>query len=64
MAAATKVATGAVLTATRAATGAVVSEALAAAAGELVAVKVEVAPWVVAREGAEAGLAARQRWSA
>ena len=47
-----------------AAMGAAVTEALAAAAGELVAVKVEVATWVVAREGAEAGLAARQRWSA
>jgi len=52
-AAATKVATGA-------ATGAAVTEALAAAAGELVAVKAEVAKWVVAREGVEAGLAARR----
>ena len=52
-AAATKVATGA-------ATGAAVTEALAAVAGELVAVKAEVAKWVVAREGVEAGLAARR----
>ena len=59
-AAARKVATGAVLTATGAAMGVAVAEALAAAAGELVAVKVEVAKWVVAREGVEAGLAARR----
>ena len=52
-AAATKVATGA-------ATGAAVTEALAAAAGELVAVKAEVVTWVVAREGAEAELAAHR----
>ena len=59
-AAARKVATGAVLTATGAAMGVAVAEALAAAAGELVAVKAEVVTWVVAREGAEAGLAARR----
>ena len=59
-AAARKVATGAVLTATGAAMGVAVAEALAAAAGELVAVKAEVAKWVVAREGVEAGLAARR----
>ena len=53
-------ATGAVLTATGAAMGVAVAEALAAAAGELVAVKAEVVTWVVAREGAEAGLAARR----
>ena len=59
-AAARKVATGAVLTATGAAMGAAVAEALAAAAGELVWVKAEVATRVVAREGVEAGLAARR----
>ena len=46
--------------ATGAATGAAVTEALAAAAGELVWVKAEVAIRVVAREGVEAGLAARR----
>jgi hypothetical protein len=51
---------GAVPSATGAATGAVVTEALAAAAGELVAVKAVVATGMVAREGAAAGQAARR----
>ena len=46
--------------ATGAATGAVVMEAPAAAAGELVAVKAEVATRAVVREGVAAGRAARQ----